>query len=305
MDRSARTHHVARAVPAGPAAASRQDPTWLDQEYDDRQRFPDHGHVLGRWAQASTLVRGAASRRLGVHYGDGTHADETLDIYPAPAANAPVLVFLHGGWFRALDAATHAFLAPSFTADGAMVVIPDTTPSPAGTVEQMALQLTRALAWTWRHAALYGGDPSRIVVAGHGSGGTLAAMLLSCRWKDVDPGLPAQLVTGALAISALYDLEPLRHAPFVKDDLKLTPASVRRLSPAFFPRPRRPLYTVAGGDESSEFLRQNLLIREQWGPTSVPVCETLSGATHHTVLHNLADPNGRLHDLALRLLGLH
>jgi arylformamidase len=79
---------------------------------------------------------------------------------------------------------------------------------------------------------------------------------------------------------------------------------VRRLSPAFFPRPRRPLYAVVGGDESDEFMRQNQLIRDQWGPTAVPVCETLVGHHHFNVLHNLADPAGRLHDLALRLLGL-
>jgi arylformamidase len=79
---------------------------------------------------------------------------------------------------------------------------------------------------------------------------------------------------------------------------------VARLSPAFFPRPRGQLYAVAGADESEEFLRQNRLIREVWGPTSVPVCETLPNTNHFTVLHNLVDPDGRLHDLALRLLGL-
>jgi arylformamidase len=76
------------------------------------------------------------------------------------------------------------------------------------------------------------------------------------------------------------------------------------LSPAFFPRPRGTLYAVAGLDESDEFLRQNQLIRDQWGPTSVPVCETVVGRDHFTVLHDLADPACRLHELALRLLGL-
>jgi arylformamidase len=79
---------------------------------------------------------------------------------------------------------------------------------------------------------------------------------------------------------------------------------VRRLSPAFFPRPKGRLYATVGGAESSEFLRQNQLIRDVWGPTAVPVCETLPGANHFTVLQSLVDPAGRLHDLGLRLLGL-
>ena len=129
-------------------------------------------------------------------------------------------------------------------------------------------------------------------------------MLLCCRWRDVDPALPPHVVTGALAISGVFDLEPLRLAPFVQDDLQLTSASVRRLSPAFFPRPRRPLYVAVGAEESGEFQRQAALIRDQWGPTSVPVLETLPGVNHYTVLHGLAAPDGRLHALAARLLGL-
>ena len=300
----------ALAAPRG-APPKALDPIWLGQQYDNRRRHPDHVDVFARWQQASELVRERMSPRVGVPYGPG--ASETLDIYPLPRredgsapapAPAPILVFIHGGYWRSLSAALHAFIAPSFVADGAVVVVPDYDKCPAVPVEHIALQLTRALAWVWQHAAEFGGDPSRIALAGHSAGGHLATMLLSCRWKDVDPALPPHLVNGALSIAGLYDLEPLRHAPFIQQDLALTPAAVRRLSPAFFPRPRRPLYVVAGGDESEEFLRQNQLIRAQWGPTAVPVCETVSGANHFTVLHGLADPAGRLHDLALRLLGL-
>jgi arylformamidase len=165
--------------------------------------------------------------------------------------------------------------------------------------------MTAAVAWVWHHAAQFGGDPSRLALAGHSAGAHLATMLLSCRWKEVDEALPAQPVAGALSISGLYDLEPLRHTPFLKEDLKLTPHSVARLSPAFFPRPKSGrLYAAVGLDESDEFLRQNLLIRDVWGPTAVPVCETVPDCNHFTVLNSLVDPAGRLHDLALRLLGL-
>jgi arylformamidase len=88
------------------------------------------------------------------------------------------------------------------------------------------------------------------------------------------------------------------------NDLRLTSASVKRLSPAFFPRPKGKLYAAVGGEESEEFLRQNQLIRDVWGPTAVPVCEVVPGRNHFDVLQSLVDPAGRLHELALRLLGL-
>ena len=278
------------------------DPAWLDRQYNNRQLVPDHPGHFDKWRQASAHARAQAPCVLDVRYGDG--AGETLDLFPTTAPAAPVLVFIHGGYWRALDKSDHSFVAPSFTADGALVVVPNHALVPAVTLEQITLQMVKALAWIWRHAAEHGGDPSRIVVAGHSAGGHLAAMLLCCRWKRVDDALPAQLVQGALAISGLYDLEPLRHAPFLKDDLRLTPLSVARLSPAFFPRPKGRLYAVVGADESEAFLRQNQLIRDVWGPTAVPVCEPVPRANHFSVLKHLADPQARLHELALRLLGL-
>ncbi len=289
-------------VRTAPRSNGMADTAWLEGEYNLRARHPDYVDVLARWRTASALVHRIESWRSDVRYGDGD--GETLDIFPTPRVNAPVLVFIHGGYWRSLDKAEHAFIAPSFTAAGALVVMPNYALCPAVGIEHIALQMTRALAWVYRNAALYGGDPQRIVVAGHSAGGHLAAMLLGCRWKDVATSLPAQLVTGALSISGVYDLEPLRLAPFLQDDLQLTPAMVRRLSPAFFPRPRRPLNVAVGALESSEFRRQAALIRDQWGPTSVPVFETLPGVDHYTILHGLADPQGRLHELALRLLGL-
>jgi arylformamidase len=279
-----------------------RDGVWHDAQYNNRARVPNHAEVLARWAQASVPARDGLIHRLDVPY--GAAAAERLDLFPARSPGSPVLVFIHGGYWRALDKADHSFVAPAFVEAGAAVVVPNYALCPAVTIEQIALQTAQALAWVWRNAAEFGGDPSRIAVVGHSAGGHLAAMVLSCRWKDLGDDLPQRLVSGAMALSGVFDLEPVRLAPFLKNDLQLTPASVRRLSPAFFPRPRGPLFALAGGDESEEFIRQTHLIRDQWGPSTVPVCETVIGANHFTVLHDLADPSKRAHRLALRLLGL-
>jgi arylformamidase len=286
----------------------RLDPAWLDAQYNNRALVPGFAPIVEGWAKASALARDISKTHahLDVAYGDGP--GETLDIFPTPANGAgsvPVLVFIHGGYWRALDKSDCSFIAPSFNADGALVVVPNYALCPAVTIEHITVQLARAIVWVWHHVARFGGDPSRIALAGHSAGGHLVTMLLSCRWRDLDIHMPMQPLLGVLAVSGLYDLEPIRHTPFLQPDLKLTPASVARLSPAFFPRPKGSrLYAAVGMDESSEFQRQNALIRDVWGPTAVPVCETVPHTNHFTVFNTLADPKSRLHDLALRLLGL-
>jgi arylformamidase len=282
---------------------SRNDPAWLNAQYNNRALVADHEQHLAHWAEASALTRSQSDCRLDLRYGDA--AQENLDLFAAPRPGAPVLVFVHGGYWRALDKSDFSFIASVFTQAGAMVVVPNYALCPAVSIEHITWQLVRSLQWVWHNAAQHGGDPQRIIVAGHSAGGHLATMLLSCRWKQVADDLPAQLVGGALSISGLFDLEPLRHTPFLQADLQLTPASVRRLSPAFFPRPKGKLYATVGAAESAEFLRQNQLIRDVWGPTAVPVCETVPGRNHFSVLESLVDPVGRLHELTLRLLGIH
>lgn len=278
------------------------DAGWFDAQYNNRARVPDVPAILARWAQASALARDRMTCVLDEAYGTGP--GETLDVFPSRASGAPVLVFIHGGYWRALDKADQSFVAPAFVQAGAMVVVPNYALCPAVTIEQIALQTTRALAWVARHAHRFGGDPRRIVVVGHSAGGHLAAMLLACRWQQVDPALSPRLVSGAMAISGLFDLEPVRCAPSLQADVQLTPAAVRRLSPAYFPPPQGPLVAIVGARESEEFLRQNQLIRDQWGPAGVPVCESLPGLNHFTMLHDLVDPAGRGHGHALRLLRL-
>ena len=266
----------------------RPPPAWFDAQYNNRARIPEHPAILAHWAEASARALARPGWALDLAYGDAP--SERLDILrpaPGPGPGAPVLVYIHGGYWRALGKRDQAFVAPPFADAGAMVVLPDYSLCPAVTVEHIVLQMVRALAWVYRHAPAHGGDRERIVVAGHSAGGHLAAMLLACDWRAVAPDLPADLVKAALSISGVYELEPLRHAPFLAPDLGLSAASALRLSPAWMPPPARgTLVTVVGAQESEEFLRQHALIAQAWGAGVVREALCVEGATTWTCCTN-------------------
>ncbi|MES2938453.1 MAG: alpha/beta hydrolase [Pseudomonadota bacterium] len=277
------------------------EPAWFDRMYNNRERVPEHPAYFQRWDAASREARATARCELDVPYGDAPA--EKLDIFPADAPDAPVLVFIHGGYWRALGKANHSFIGPVFARQGACVVIPGYTLCPDNTVPGITQQMARAVAWTWRNIARFGGDPSRITVAGHSAGGQLAAMMLAWQWTAMDAALPAGLVRNALSISGLHDLDPIMHTSFLQPSLLLTPEQVEQASPARLPAPAQgTLYAVDGGEESEEYHRQLQLMRERWGVGRMPVCESLVGLNHFSVLDALVQPGGRLHGLALELL---
>jgi len=279
----------------------RYDGPEMDRMYNNRELVPQHAEHFRRWAAESADVVRSQPRELDVRYGGGPN--EHLDIFPAGQPGAPVLVFIHGGYWRAMDKREHSFVAPAFTRKGACVVVPNYALCPAVTIPQITMQMVQAIAWTFRNIARYGGDPGRISVVGHSAGGHLAAMMLTCFWPVFGRDLPADLLTRAMSISGLHDLDPIMHTPFLQPSLRLTAQQVRQASPALLPAPSGgTLYAVAGGDESAEFLRQCQLIRDAWGAQRVPVCESLPGLNHFSVLDSLIQPGHRLNRLAMELL---
>jgi len=255
-----------------------RDAAWYDSMYNNRELVPDHGAYLARWAEASARARAQEPCELDIAYGSGP--GETLDVFPAPPQDdGPMLVFVHGGYWRALDKSDHSFVAPAFTRHGACVVVPNYALCPAVTIPQITLQVARAVAWTWRNAARFGGDPKRIVVAGHSAGGQLAAMMLACLWPQLDAELPRDVVRGALAVSGLHDLEPIMRTPFLQPALQLTPEQVARASPARAAAAARGtlLFRVPAGWRAPNYHRQKPPDPGSLGRAPGAVCDTLPG----------------------------
>jgi arylformamidase len=282
---------------------TQRDGTWYDRMYNNRALVPEFSAHLAHWRNASVQARAELQCFQDIAYGLGPN--EILDIFPTPhvgEGGASVLVFIHGGYWRALDKSDHSFIAPAFTTQGAHVVVPNYALCPAVSVSHITLQMVKAVAWVWRNIHRFGGDPSRIVVVGHSAGGHLAAMLQACQWPTYAKDLPEQVVHKALSISGLFELESIRRTPFLAD-LNLSEDEALRNSPAYMPAPASGmLYSVVGGAESEEFLRHNQLIQHAWGKARVPVSEALPGLNHFSVVESLVQPGARLHSLASELL---
>lgn len=250
-------------------------PDWFDRMYNNRALVPDFANHLQQWTRDSQAVRDSQPCLTDLRYGSGP--SENLDIFtaansahgapvhPRLRAATPVLVFLHGGYWRALDKSDHSFVAPSLTQQGITVVVPNYALCPAVTIPEIVMQMVKALAWVWRHIDTWGGDASRIHVAGHSAGGHLAAMMLACDWRAYAPDLPPDLVKSVLSVSGLYELDSLRRSPMLQEALRLDDEQVFKASPAWLPAPKRGvLHTVVGGMESEAFLAHNQLIQNAW-----------------------------------------
>jgi arylformamidase len=278
------------------------DKGFLSREYNNRELVPDHPQYFARWGEGSVRARSTMTCYLDRAYGE--QPGETMDIFPARKGDGSCLMFIHGGYWRALDKKDFSFLAPTWVSAGVSLAVVNYDLCPRVSMEEIVRQMLRASRWLWHHAEDYGMDQDRLYVGGHSAGGHLTAMLMCALWPTFDRSLPKDLWKGGLAISGLYDLRPLLEVDWLNGDLKLDAASAHKLSPAFMaPATRAPLMTCVGGAESSEFQRQNALLGSRWraafaGDIAMP------GRNHFSVMDGLADPKSALFAGARRLMKL-
>ena len=264
----------------------------LDEALNARGTAPDFDEVLRRYDEDSARVRARFKGRLGVAFGPS--AEETLDIFPAERAGAPIQLFIHGGYWRILTRTENSFAAEALVPAGATVVVINYALAPHVSLDEIVRQCRAAIAWTWKNARSFGADPDRLFISGHSAGGHLVGMMLATDWER-DFGAPADVVKGAAAVSGLYDLRPVSKS-FVNEWLNLDEAAALRNSPLLnLPRHGCPLIVSYGERDTAEFRRQSDAYLAAWRAKGHPgVYVDMPGFHHFDVMNEIANPASAL-----------
>lgn len=263
-----------------------------EAEYNNRARVPEHPQIFARQARdaedyrAETLSHGRAE--LGLSYGDTPR--QFIDMFwpTAGATTAPLAMFVHGGYWVAMDPAQYSQLARGLNGRGIGVAVVGYDLCPVVTIGEIVEQIRRATVFLWQRYS------RRVLVYGHSAGGHLAAAMVATDWQALYPKAPDDLVAGGYAISGLFDLEPLLHVG-LNENYKLDAAEARRLSPLYWPvKPGRALDAIVGDLESGDFKRQSRVVAANWRLHGVETRYAELPGNHFTVLDPLTDPESAM-----------
>ena len=273
-----------------------------DRQYNARATVADFDACMREYAESSALAR---QQCVGIHdlrYGMGVA--ERLDLFlPASARRpAPLLIFIHGGYWRALRKEDSAMMAKVFTDAGVAVATLEYPLLPEATLPETVREVRSAVAWLHRHGAAYGIDPDRMYASGSSAGGHLIGILLASGWQ-ASYGLPPVAIQGGVGLSGLYDIQPLCDT-HINDWLRLTPEQARRLSPLYhLPDTPVPLVLAVGGLETEGFHNQTAAMDAAWRAKSYPVVRVEAPhCNHFNLVGELALPDSPLTQATLAMI---
>jgi arylformamidase len=274
----------------------------LDELYSHRHRIKDYDDYRLRWVSDSETARKALKTVLDVDYGPGIA--ETYDVFRGDIGS-PIQVFVHGGYWYSQDKDVFEWMAPTFVDRGATFISINYPLAPTVTMTNLVDSVRRCLTHIYNNATVWGADPNRLFVSGHSAGGHLAATLMSTDWAGLDPALPEDMIKGAIPISGLYDLEPIRHLT-MNDTLRMTEDEARKLSPIFtIPAVAGAVTMAVGTNEGPEFARQQSDYAAAWQAGGLG-CEALllEEQDHFSILDTYAEEGGVLFEAACAQMGL-
>ena len=263
----------------------------LDAAYNNTVAVANSAEMIVDWDRRSAGIAAAHPQHLDMRY--GPRERNRIDYFAAQRSNAPVLVFIHGGYWQMRAKETFRFLAAGPLAHGISVAHVGYTLAPDATLAEIVTEIHAAIDSIAARAADLGADPKRLYVSGWSAGGHLAAMSLS------HPS-----VRGGLAISGIFDLEPIRLS-YLNEKLRLEPSDVTALSPMTQIRsPSPPLVIAYGTAELPELQRQSRDYAQAREKAGLPVrLASIVGKNHFTILDELAKPDGELTKLLVELVG--
>ncbi len=241
----------------------------LEKGYNVRLLRDDFQQLFENWSARSLAFRTSADALLDLAYDDGPR--DKLDLFHCGERDAPLLVFIHGGYWQRGDKSVFSFIAEPFIELGVDVALIGYQLCPETDMSSMVAQIRKAIIWLWRNAAQTRTAPDRINICGHSAGGHLTAMMLATKWTQLGDDLPDNLLKTAIPMSGLYQLEPLRQTT-ISDALGMDASIAHGNSPYFLkPATAAPILVTIGGDESVQLHWQTDQFVEQWSRYQAPV----------------------------------
>lgn len=265
-----------------------------EKEYDNRGRVPESAAIMQRWSAAARSACASTNATLDLRYGASER--HRYDLFASGQADAPLAVYIHGGYWQRGDRKDYAFIAPALNARGIDVAIPSYSLCPAVPISTIITEMRELLLTLWK------AKKRRAAIVGHSAGGHLAAAMLATNWQSIADA-PSDLVRGAYAISGVFDLPPLINTS-LNAALQLNADAARAASPLFWQPPPSSAHMIAavGGLESAEFLRQSLDLAECWSRAGVKAeCVVVPATNHFTIVDELTRVDSAI---VARVIGL-
>jgi arylformamidase len=273
----------------------------LDKAYDQSFWAPQMAELEAGDGTASSEVRRKMPPRTE-RYGAGDA--NLVDIFVPPnARGVPVLVYIHGGAWTRNSRQDASFPAPALIGRGAAYLAPDFGSLKTIRLPEMIENCRRALEWTVRNAASFGGDPGRVFLAGHSSGAHLASCVLITEWTR--RGLPADAIKGALLMSGMYDLHPVRLSSrntflHVTPEEEEAASAMRHLS-----RIACPVAIASADEDSPEFKRQSAVLASALQGMGRLASRTIAfNANHFQEDDRLGQPDSEISRALFSLMGI-
>ncbi|SDV51315.1 alpha/beta hydrolase [Chitinasiproducens palmae] len=272
-------------------------------QYNARASVADFDAEMASYAALAARARAACPGILDLPYGMGR--DERLDLFPVQAARqpAPLLVFVHGGYWRSQRKEDACSMVRAFTHAGVAVAVVEYTLLPEATLAEVVREIRSAVAWLYHNARTYGADPERIHVCGSSAGAHLAAMLLADTWQ-ASYRLPQDVIKGIVGLSGLYDIRPLCDIG-VNDWLRLHVEQAAALSPALhLPASAPDVVLCVGGLETDGFRHQTFDFHARLRARGLPVqLVDNTHCNHFNLVSELAEPESALFRATIGMIG--